>query len=65
VRWFDEERGYGRIAADDGEVLFVHFSSIVGDGFRSLQQGRRVTFRWNGATHDHGRHVAEDVRPQL
>lgn len=64
VRWFDEERGYGRITADDGEVLFVHFSSIVGDGFHSLREGQRVTFRWNGATQDHGRHTAEDVRPE-
>lgn len=62
VRWFDEERGFGRITADDGEVLFVHFSSIVGDGHRSAHEGQRVTFRWTGGVVDHGRHSADDVR---
>jgi cold shock CspA family protein len=62
VRWFDDEKGYGRITADDGEVLFVHFSGIVGEGFRSLNQGDRVSFTWRGGVVDHGRHVAEDVR---
>jgi cold shock CspA family protein len=63
VRWFDEERGFGRITADDGEVLFVHFSAIgERNGFGSLHQGQRVTFRWKGATQDHGRHTAEEVR---
>lgn len=62
MRWFDAERGFGRITAGDGEILFVHFSSIVGEGFRSLAEGRRVSFRWTGATQDHGRHTAEEVR---
>jgi CspA family cold shock protein len=62
VRWFKDEKGYGRITADDGEVLFVHFSGIVGDGFRSLNEGDRVSFMWRGGVVDHGRHVAEDVR---
>jgi CspA family cold shock protein len=62
VRWFDEERGFGRITADDGEILFVHFSSIVGEGFSSLHLGQRVTFRWVGATQDQGRHTAGEVR---
>lgn len=35
VRWYKDEKGYGRITADDGEVLFVHCSGIVGDGYRS------------------------------
>ena len=64
VRWYDDERGFGRITADDGEVLFVHFSSIAGEGFRSLREGQRVTFRWTGAIQDHGRHTAEDVQPE-
>jgi CspA family cold shock protein len=62
VRWYDDHKGYGRITAEDGEVLFVHFSGVVGDGYRSLQQGRRVSFVWNGGIQDHGRHLAEDVR---
>lgn len=62
VRWFENEKGYGRITADDREVLFVHFSGIVGEGFRSLEEDDRVSFTWRGAVVDHGRHVAENVR---
>jgi len=62
VRWFKDDKGYGRITADDGEVLFVHFSGIVGDGFRSLNEGDRVSFVWRGGVVDHGRHVAERVQ---
>jgi cold shock CspA family protein len=61
VRWFKVEKGYGRITADDGEVLFVHFSNILGDGYRSLTAGERVHFVWRGGLVDHGRHHAEDV----
>jgi cold shock CspA family protein len=42
VRWLEEDKGYGRITADDGEVLWFHFSSIVGDGYRSAEAGQRV-----------------------
>lgn len=62
VRWFKEENGYGRITADDGEVLLVHFSSIEIQGYRSLDPGERVTFVWAGGKHAHGRHIAEAVR---
>ena len=62
VRWFKDEKGYGRITADDREVLFVHFSGIVADGYRMLEAGQRVSFVWNGGIEDHGRHRAEDVR---
>lgn len=62
VRWFDEEKGYGRITSDDGEVLFVHFSGIDADGYRSLTAGQRVEFVWHGGIVDHGRHQAEEVR---
>ncbi len=62
VRWFKEEKGYGRITADDGEVLFVHFMSIEVDGYRSLEEGQRVSFVWRGGIQDHGRHRADDVR---
>lgn len=63
VRWFKEEKGYGRITAEDGEVLFVHFSSIEVKDYRTLESGQRVTFVWAGAMHNHGRHIAESVRP--
>lgn len=61
VRWFDAEKGYGRITADDGEVLFVHFSDLVLDGYRMLVAGQRVRFTWRGALAAHGRHQAESV----
>jgi cold shock CspA family protein len=64
VRWFDDEKGYGRITADDGEVLFVHFTGIVGEGFRSLEAGQRVSFVWGGGIQDHGRHRAESVQSE-
>jgi cold shock CspA family protein len=64
VRWFKEEKGYGRITADDGEVLFVHFSAIELDGYRALIAGQRVSFVWNGGIVDFGRHTADSVQPQ-
>jgi cold shock protein len=44
VRWFKDEKGYGRLTADDGEVLFVHFSAMEAEGYRTLEPGQRVTF---------------------
>ena len=44
VKWFDEAKGYGFIASDDGGDVFVHFSAIQGDGFRALREGQRVEF---------------------
>ena len=45
VKWFNAEKGYGFISDDDGgEDVFVHFSSIIGDGFRTLSEGQKVTF---------------------
>jgi len=44
VKWFNDQKGYGFIARDDGSDLFVHFSGIVGSGHRSLQEGQRVQF---------------------
>jgi cold shock CspA family protein len=61
VRWFKEDHGYGRITADDGEVLFVHFSGIEMDGYRALTEGQRVSFVWRGGVVAHGRHVATEV----
>lgn len=61
VRWFKVDKGYGRVTADDGEVLFVHFSDIVADGYRFLEEGQRVRFVWRGGVVDHGRHHAEEV----
>lgn len=44
VKWFSESKGYGFIEKDEGGDVFVHFSEIVGDGFRTLEEGQRVKF---------------------
>lgn len=44
VKWFSSEKGYGFIAQPDGEDVFVHFSAIQTDGYKSLTEGQAVTF---------------------
>ncbi len=44
VKWFDEKKGFGFIEQEDGPDVFVHYSAISGDGFKTLQEGQRVTF---------------------
>ena len=45
VKWFNAQKGYGFITNDaNGEEVFVHFSAIVGDGFKTLEEGQKVTF---------------------
>lgn len=44
VKWFNAEKGYGFISVDGGADVFVHFSAIQGDGFKTLDEGQRVEF---------------------
>lgn len=44
VKWFNAEKGFGFIERDNGDDVFVHFSAIQGDGFKSLDEGQKVTF---------------------
>lgn len=44
VKWFNASKGYGFIAQEDGADVFVHFSAIQGDGFKSLDEGQAVEF---------------------
>ncbi len=44
VKWFNNTKGYGFIARDGGEDVFVHFSAIKSEGFRTLQEGQMVEF---------------------
>jgi len=44
VKWFSNEKGYGFIEAEDGEDVFVHFTGIIGDGFKTLDEGELVSF---------------------
>ena len=44
VKWFNAEKGFGFIAREQGEDVFVHYSNIQGNGYRSLDEGQRVEF---------------------
>jgi CspA family cold shock protein len=47
VKWFNAAKGYGFIQRESGEDVFVHFSAIQGDGYRSLEEGAHVSFEVN------------------
>ena len=44
VKWFNGEKGYGFIAREDGDDVFVHYSAVLGEGYRNLDEGQRVEF---------------------
>ncbi len=44
VKWFNAEKGYGFIVSEEGNDVFVHFSAIVADGYKTLDEGQEVTF---------------------
>ena len=60
VKWFNNEKGYGFIAVDGGQDVFVHYSAIQADGYRSLDEGQRVEFE---VTQGQKGPQAENIRP--
>ena len=44
VKWFNAEKGYGFITGEDGKDVFVHFSAIQGEGFKTLDEGQKVIY---------------------
>ena len=44
VKWFNADKGYGFICGDDGKEIFVHYTSIMQDGYRSLDDGQEVEY---------------------
>ena len=44
VKWFNSEKGYGFVTSDEGLDIFVHYTAITGDGFKSLEEGAKVEF---------------------
>ena len=60
VKWFNSEKGYGFIESEQGPDVFVHYSAIQSDGYRSLEEGDRVEFEVSSGRD--GRSQAEGVR---
>jgi CspA family cold shock protein len=44
VKWFNSEKGYGFVTSEEGLDIFVHYTAITGDGFKSLEEGAKVEF---------------------
>lgn len=60
VKWFNDSKGYGFISQSEGEDVFVHFSAITGDGFRTLAEGDDVEFEL--LTNEKGCEAANVIR---
>lgn len=60
VKWFNADKGYGFIEREDGDDLFVHFSEIQSEGFKTLDEGQAVSF--TEATGQNGKKQATAVR---
>ena len=60
VKWFNADKGYGFIEREDGDDLFVHFSEIQSEGFKTLDEGQAVEFE--EATGQNGKQQATQVR---
>lgn len=67
VKWFDSKKGFGFIINPEGKDVFVHFSSIEGDGFRSLKDGEAVDYEQiegeKGLLAQHVRRLAQQAKP--
>ncbi|BFM19879.1 MULTISPECIES: cold-shock protein [Gilvimarinus] len=61
VKWFNESKGFGFIEGEGGQDVFVHFSAIVGSGFKTLTEGQKVTFE---VTQGQKGPQAENVTPE-
>jgi CspA family cold shock protein len=61
VKWFNDSKGYGFIEQPAGDDVFVHFSAIVGDGFRTLAEGEAVEFEVRDT--DRGLQASNVVKP--
>ena len=59
VKWFNAEKGYGFIEVPGNDDVFVHYSAIEGEGFKTLDEGQRVSF--NSVENDQGRMQAANV----
>ena len=58
VKWFNNQKGYGFITPESGNDVFVHFSAIQGDGYKSLQEGQEVEFEIeNGSKGEQAKNV--------
>ncbi len=63
VKWFNESKGFGFISNDNGSGdVFVHFSAIISDGFKSLNEGQKVTYDTEADSRDAGKLRAINVR---
>jgi len=60
VKWFNDSKGYGFIRHPEGDDVFVHFSAILGDGFRTLAEGEEVEFEVRDT--ERGRQAANVIR---
>ena len=60
VKWFNDSKGYGFIQQPDGEDVFVHFSAIEAEGFRTLSEGEQVEFEVSDS--ERGRQAAKVLR---
>ena len=57
VKWFNSEKGFGFIEVEGGEDVFVHFSAIQGEGFKTLEEGQEVTFEVEQGNRDQATNV--------